>query len=105
MPASSRASGCACGGWTWRRTDGRGYAACRSRGMANDPTSLRTVHLYVCDGFADWEPAYAVAGINSPAFQREPGRWRVRTVGDTGDLVRSMGGLAVLPDMPIDLLR
>jgi putative intracellular protease/amidase len=73
--------------------------------MADDPNTPRTVHLYVCEGYADWEPAYAVAGINRPAFQREPGRWRVRTVADTGDLVRTMGGLAVLPDMPIDLLR
>jgi len=72
--------------------------------MPDDPTSLRTVHLYVCEGFADWEPAYTVAGIHNPAFQRDPGPWRVRTVGDTGDLVRSMGGLAVLPDMPLDLL-
>jgi putative intracellular protease/amidase len=72
--------------------------------MAKDPNTIRTVHLYVCDGFADWEPAHAVAGINNPAFQQAPGRWRVRTVGDSTDLVRSMGGLAVLPDMPIDLL-
>jgi putative intracellular protease/amidase len=72
--------------------------------MTHASTPARTVHLYVCEGFADWEPAYAVAGINDPAFQQAPGTWRVRTVGDTGELVRSMGGLAVLPDMPIDLL-
>jgi putative intracellular protease/amidase len=59
---------------------------------------LRTVHLYVFDGFADWEAAYAVAGINQPAFQREPGTWRVCTVGSSHAVVRSMGGLAVLPD-------
>src|ERR1700754_334631 len=73
--------------------------------MTPEPTPPRTVHLYLPGGFADWEPAFAVAGINTPAFQREPGTWRVRTVADAGDLVRSMGGLGVLPDMPIDLLE
>lgn len=61
------------------------------------PTT-RTVHLYVFDGFADWEAAFAVAGIQNPEFQREPGRWRVHTVGTSQSVVRSMGNLAVLPD-------
>jgi putative intracellular protease/amidase len=62
------------------------------------------VHLYVFDGFADWEAAFAIAGINSPAFQREPGRWRVKTVGASQSVVRSMGGMAVLPDGTLDRL-
>lgn len=58
------------------------------------------VHLYVFNGYADWEPAFAIAGIHQPDFQREPGRWRVRTVGASSDvLVRSLGGVAVLPDL------
>ncbi|HEY0856073.1 MAG TPA: type 1 glutamine amidotransferase family protein [Albitalea sp.] len=64
-----------------------------------------TVHLYVFDGYADWEPAFALAGINNPQFQREPGRWQVRTVGERRELVRSMGGVAVLPDLCLDDLR
>ncbi len=31
-----------------------------------------TVHLFVFDTLADWEPGYAVAGINDPAFQLQP---------------------------------
>ena len=58
-----------------------------------------TVHLYVFDGYADWEPAFAVAAIHNPQYQREPGRWQVRTVGSTRALVRSMGGVTVLPDI------
>ena len=55
--------------------------------------------LYVYDGFADWEPAHAVAGLNNPQFQREPGRWSVLTAArSAGGVVRSMGGVAVLPD-------
>ena len=65
-----------------------------------------TVHLYVFDGYADWEAAFAVAGIGHPQFQREPGRWRVRTVAErAGGIVRSMGGVAVRPDLAFDALR
>lgn len=64
-----------------------------------------TVHLYVFDGYADWEPAFAVAGIHQPQFQRDPGRWQVRTVADqAGQPVRSMGGVAVLPDLALSTL-
>jgi putative intracellular protease/amidase len=49
------------------------------------------VHLLVVDGFADWEPAHAVAEL------RRHGHYRVETVGLTRDPVQSMGGLRVLP--------
>jgi putative intracellular protease/amidase len=49
-------------------------------------------HLLVFDGFADWEPAFAVAEL------RRSGGYEVRTVGFTAAPVRSMGGLAVQPD-------
>lgn len=64
-----------------------------------------TVHVHVFDGYADWEPAFAVAGIQDARFQKRPGRWRVRTVAQTRQLVRSMGGFAVLPDLALDELR
>ena len=65
-----------------------------------------TVHLYVFDGHVDWEPAFAVAALNQPQFQREPGRWQVRTVGPRrGSVVRSMGGLAIVPDLGLEQLR
>jgi len=61
-----------------------------------------TVHLYLFDGYADWEPAFAMAGIANPQFQREPGRWRVCTVGASRSAVRSMGGLTALPELTLD---
>lgn len=71
-----------------------------------DANPLHTVHLYVFDGFADWEAAFAVAGIHNPQFQREPGRWQVKTVGPGRHAVpRSMGGVSVLPDMAVEDLR
>lgn len=49
------------------------------------------VHLLVVPGFADWEPAHALAEL------RRGGGYRVETVGFTRDPVESMGGLRVLP--------
>jgi putative intracellular protease/amidase len=64
-----------------------------------------TVHVYLFDGYADWEPAFAMAGIQNPQHQREPGRWLVRTVGERrGRPVRSMGGLAALPELELQTL-
>jgi putative intracellular protease/amidase len=51
----------------------------------------KAVYLLVVEGFADWEPAHAVAEL------RRTGRYRVEAVGLTSDPVRSMGGIRVLP--------
>ncbi len=51
----------------------------------------RAVYLLVVDGFADWEPAHAVAEL------RRHGQYRVESVGLTPAPVRSMGGIRVLP--------
>ena len=58
----------------------------------------RTIHLFVLDTMGDWEAGYAIAGINQPAFQTQPGRYVVRTAGPTRDAVRTMGGVAIAPD-------
>ncbi len=63
-----------------------------------------TVHLAVLDTLADWEPGLAVAHLNSPHHQREPGRFRVRTVGATAEPVVTMGGVRILPDLTLDEL-
>lgn len=65
----------------------------------------QTVHLFILEGMSDWEPGYAISGINEPSFQLNPGRYTVRTVGATRDPVRSMGGINMLPDMTLDELR
>lgn len=51
----------------------------------------KAVYLLVVEGFADWEPAHAVAEL------RRQGRYRVETVGLTSAPVCTMGGLRVLP--------
>ena len=57
-----------------------------------------TVHLFVFNSMADWEPSYAIAGINNPRFQRQPGRYRVATVGLTQDPVTTTGGVRIQPE-------
>ncbi|HEX6912021.1 MAG TPA: DJ-1/PfpI family protein [Longimicrobium sp.] len=64
----------------------------------------QTVHLFVMDTMADWEPGFAVAGINRPDYQLHPGRYVVKTVGPTRDAVRTMGGITLLPDLALDAL-
>jgi putative intracellular protease/amidase len=61
--------------------------------------SNATVHCLVFDGFADWEPAYALAEV------RRSGGLAVTTVGFTSSPVTSMGGLRVLPDRALPEIR
>jgi putative intracellular protease/amidase len=56
---------------------------------------VSTVHIIVPDGFADWEPGYALAEI------RRSGGLSVTTVGFTQAPVTSMGGMRVLPDIAL----
>ncbi len=65
----------------------------------------QTVHVFVFDTLSDWEPSYAVAGINNPMFQVQPGRYVVKTVGPSTKPVTTMGGITVLPDMDLAVLE
>jgi putative intracellular protease/amidase len=51
----------------------------------------KAVYLLIVPGFADWEPAHAVAEL------RRHGQYRVEVVGLSLEPVQSMGGLTVLP--------
>ena len=55
----------------------------------------RTVRVLVFEGFADWEPAYALAEL------RRSGGRSVVTVGFDLRPVTSMGGLRVVPDQAL----
>jgi putative intracellular protease/amidase len=65
----------------------------------------RSIHLFVFDTLADWEPGYVTAGINNPEGQKQPGRYGIRTVGPSRDPVTTTGGIRILPDMSLDELR
>jgi len=64
-----------------------------------------TVHLFVFDTMSDWEVGYAAVGVNQPMFQKQPGSFRIQTVGLDKALVRTMGGLAIQPDSLLDELN
>ena len=55
----------------------------------------KAVYLLVFEGFADWEPAHAVAEL------RRNGQYRVESVGLTPAPVESMGGIRVLPSTTV----
>jgi len=60
---------------------------------------MTAVHLLVFDGFADWEPAHAVAEL------RRWGHRTVRTVGFAATPIVSMGGLRITPDVELGAVR
>jgi len=55
----------------------------------------KAIYLLVVDGYADWEPAHAVAEL------RRQGQYRIETVGVSEAPVQSMGGITVLPSKQI----
>jgi putative intracellular protease/amidase len=59
----------------------------------------QAVHVLVFDGFADWEPAHALAEL------RRSGNRSVVAVGFEGEPVASMGGMRVIPDRALGDLR
>jgi putative intracellular protease/amidase len=59
----------------------------------------RSIHVVVFDGFADWEPAHALAEL------RRWGKRDVRSVGFTTAPVVSMGGLRVTPDVALSAVQ
>jgi putative intracellular protease/amidase len=65
--------------------------------MRTEQTTIpeKAVYLLVVDGFADWEPAHAVAEL------RRHGHYRVECVGLTSQPVQSMGGISVLPSKTV----
>jgi putative intracellular protease/amidase len=61
--------------------------------------SSQAVHVLVVEGFADWEPAHALAEL------RRSGNRSVVTVGFDSSPVTSMGGLRVSPDRKLRDIR
>ena len=62
-------------------------------------TNHRAIHVLIFDGFADWEPAHALAEL------RRSARRTIRTVGFTDAPIVSMAGLRVMPDLELAAVR
>jgi putative intracellular protease/amidase len=70
--------------------------------MATGESTPKTVYVAVYDDWADWEVGYATAHIARPLWQREPGRYQVKTLGRDRTPVTTMGGTRVVPDVAAD---
>lgn len=58
----------------------------------------KPVHLAVYDTLADWETGFATAYLARNGYE-------IRTAGESGEPVVSLGGLRTLPDLALDALR
>jgi putative intracellular protease/amidase len=65
----------------------------------------RDVHVYVFDTMADWEVGHAIGYINTPDYQKQPGRYRVRSVGRAREPVVTTGGLRITPELSLGELK
>jgi putative intracellular protease/amidase len=61
--------------------------------MNSTTMKKKTVLLFVFDGFADWEPAYALVGINKSKA------YTLKTIAIDKSPVKSMGGVCIFPDL------
>ena len=63
---------------------------------------MTTVYVYVMNTMADWEIGYCLAELHSKRFFRKDAREiSVKTVSLSKEPVKSMGGLAIVPDLTI----
>ncbi len=66
------------------------------------------VHLFILNTLSDWEPVFAISIINKETYQAflaHPGRYRVKTVGESRAPITTSAGLTILPDMTVDELE
>jgi putative intracellular protease/amidase len=56
----------------------------------------RVCYLFVFDGYSDWEPSLAIAGLHQFTD------FSVKTFSVNGNSVRSMGNIQVIPDLSLE---
>jgi putative intracellular protease/amidase len=63
----------------------------------------KLIYLYLLDTLADWEPSYALAGLNAGKFFKKGApTFTVKTCAASMTPVRTMGGLCLTPDVLLD---
>lgn len=61
------------------------------------------VYVYVLETLADWELGYITSELNSGRFfKKNAPQISLRTVSSSKDVIHTMGGLSILPDILID---
>ncbi|MGG4547285.1 type 1 glutamine amidotransferase family protein [Rossellomorea marisflavi] len=62
-----------------------------------------SVYLYVFNTMSDWEYGYLIAELNTGRyFKKDTGPLKVVTVGATKEMITTMGGLCIIPDLSLD---
>lgn len=63
----------------------------------------KNVYLYVFNTMSDWEYGYLIAELNSGRyFKRDLAPLKVVTVGANNEIITTMGGLSIKPDISLD---
>ena len=63
----------------------------------------RRVFLYVFNTMSDWEYGYLIAELNSGRyFKKDSTPLKVMTVGANKEMITTMGGLSIKPDISLD---
>ncbi|MGM7702395.1 type 1 glutamine amidotransferase family protein [Pseudalkalibacillus sp. Hm43] len=63
----------------------------------------KKVFLYVFNTMSDWEYGYLIAELNSGRyFKKDLAPLKVMTVGANKEMITTMGGLSIKPDMSFD---
>jgi len=62
-----------------------------------------TIYVYVLDTLADWELGYVISELNSGRFFKKGApRVSLKTVSDSKEPIKTMGGLTIVPDCLIE---
>lgn len=63
----------------------------------------KKVYLYVFNTMSDWEYGHLIAELNSGRyFKKELAPLKVVTVGANNEIITTMGGLSIKPDISLD---
>ncbi len=62
------------------------------------------VHYFVLDTLVDWEAVFAITFLNKATYQAlqlHPGRYQVKTVGESKAPITTSAGLTIVPDLTL----
>jgi len=84
------------------RLNARYIFLCPISQYVNGGIIIKTVYCYVFDTLADWEPTYALAELCSGRYFKDRAlKYNVKTVSLNKDIVTTMGGIRILPDLTV----
>ncbi|MDH6657092.1 glutamine amidotransferase [Priestia megaterium] len=64
---------------------------------------IKKVYIYVFNTMSDWEYGYLIAELNSGRYFRQGlAPLKVMTVGVNKEIIKTMGGLSIQPDISLD---